>query len=154
MPVYTTEGGWLNLPTEELVSKSVLAKKSGFLGCKLKIGKPHVLEDVARLSAVRETVGEGFEIMGDANQAFTVSEAIRHARLFKHLDLAWLEEPLSAEDTEDEVCQSQATTLPVAVGEWLYHISHFRDYLVRGACSVTQVDVVRAGDVHEITRGV
>lgn len=147
VPVYTTEGGWLNLPTEELVAQAVAAKRDGFKGCKLKVGKPHVSEDVARLKAVREAVGDDFEIMVDANQAFTVSEAIRRARCFEPFDLAWFEEPLPAEDTQGHVRLSGSTTLPVAVGESLYHPAHFRDYLQRGACSVVQTDVARIGGI-------
>src|SRR3954452_3223081 len=54
VPVYTTEGGWLHLPTQSLVAQTVEAKAQGFRGAKLKVGKPHLAEDVARLAAVRE----------------------------------------------------------------------------------------------------
>lgn len=147
VPVYTTEGGWLNLSIDQLVAQAVAAKRDGFKGCKLKVGKPHVSEDVERLKAVRAAVGDDFEIMVDANQAFTVSEAIRRARHFEPFDLAWLEEPLPAEDTQGHVRLSRSTTLPVAVGESLYHPSYFRDYLQRGACSVVQTDVARIGGI-------
>ena len=43
-------------------------------------------------------------------------------------------------------CRS-ATSLPIAVGESLYHPSHFREYLQRGACSIVQVDVARIGGI-------
>jgi L-alanine-DL-glutamate epimerase-like enolase superfamily enzyme len=55
-------------------------------------------EDVARLSAVREAVGDSFEIMVDANQCFTLSEALRRAPHYADLDIAWFEEPLPADD--------------------------------------------------------
>ena len=80
VPLYTTEGGWLQLPVEALVEQTLAAKAAGFRGAKLKVGKPHVSEDVARLAAVREAVGGGFELMVDANQCFNVSEAIRRCR--------------------------------------------------------------------------
>ncbi len=80
VPVYSTEGGWLQLPVETLVAESVAAKEAGFRGVKIKVGKPHVSEDVARLRAVREAVGPGFEIMVDANQDLTGAEATRRAR--------------------------------------------------------------------------
>ena len=43
------------------------------------MGRPHVSEDVARLSAVRDAVGPGFDIMVDANQGFNRPEALRRA---------------------------------------------------------------------------
>ena len=147
VPLYTTEGGWLHLSTDALVAQTREAKAQGFRGAKLKVGKPHVSEDVARLAAVRDAVGDTFEIMVDANQCFNVSEAIRRARAFEPFGLAWLEEPLPAEDLGGHVELAAHTAIPIAIGESLYHPSHFREYLERGACSIVQVDVARIGGI-------
>jgi L-alanine-DL-glutamate epimerase-like enolase superfamily enzyme len=147
VPVYTTEGGWLHIDTPAIVEDTLAAKANGFRGAKVKVGRRHVSEDVERLAAVREAVGPGFEIMVDANQAFTVGEAIRRARHYEPLDLAWFEEPLPAEDLSGHVRLAASTSLPVAVGESLYHPSHFREYLQRGACSIVQADVARIGGI-------
>lgn len=147
LPMYTTEGGWLHIETAALVDDALQAKECGFGGCKIKIGRPHVSEDIARLEAVRRAVGPAFEIMTDANQRFTVDEAIRRARCLTPLDIAWLEEPLTADDLMGHVRLSQSTTLPVAVGESLYSHLHFREYLQQGACSIVQVDVARVGGI-------
>ncbi len=147
VPMYTTEGGWLHIETAALVDDALQVKERGFGGCKIKIGRPHVSEDVARLEAVRKAVGPTFEIMTDANQRFTVDEAIRRARCLTPLDIAWLEEPLTADDLMGHVRLSQSTTLPVAIGESLYSHLHFREYLQQGACSIVQVDVARVGGI-------
>jgi L-alanine-DL-glutamate epimerase-like enolase superfamily enzyme len=147
VPVYTTEGGWLHLTERELVLQTVAAKADGFRGAKIKVGRPHVSEDVARLAAVREAVGDAFELMVDANQCFTVAEAIRRARAFEPFGLAWLEEPLPAEDLGGHAELAAQTSIPIAVGESLYHPSHFREYLERNACSIVQADVARVGGI-------
>ena len=147
VPVYTTEGGWLHLPAEALVAQTLDAKAQGFRGAKLKVGKPGLAEDVARLAAVREAVGDAFEIMVDANQCFNVSEAIRRARAFEPFGLAWLEEPLPAEDLAGHIELAAHTAIPIAVGESIYHPAHFREYLARRACSIVQVDCARIGGI-------
>jgi L-alanine-DL-glutamate epimerase-like enolase superfamily enzyme len=147
VPLYTTEGGWLHIETAALVEDALQAKAKGFGGSKIKIGRPHVSEDVARLEAVRHAVGPAFEIMTDCNQRFTVDEAIRRARCLTPVDIAWIEEPLTADDLMGHVRLSQSTTLPVAVGESLYSPLHFREYLQQGACSIVQVDVARIGGI-------
>ena len=147
VPVYTTEGGWLHLPVDALVAQTLEAKAAGFRGAKLKVGKPHVAEDVARLAAVRDAVGDAFELMVDANQCFSVSEAIRRARAFERFGLAWLEEPLPAEDLAGHVELAAHTAIPIAIGESLYHAAHFREYLERDACSIVQADAARVGGV-------
>src|SRR5260370_15078718 len=153
VPVYSTEGGWLHVEPQALVDDALAVRAQGFGGAKIKVGRPHVSEDVARLAAVREAVGPGFEIMVDANQAFTVGEAIRRARHYEPLDLAWFEEPLPAEDLGGHIRLAASTSLPVAVGESIYHPSHFREYLQRNACSIVQADVARIGGITPWLKG-
>ena len=147
VPVYTTEGGWLHLSAAELVDQTLAAQALGFKGAKIKVGRPHVSEDVARLAAVRAAVGTGFEIMTDANQGFNRPEVVRRAAAFAPFDLAWLEEPLPAEDVTGHRQLCEHTAIPVAVGESMYHLSQFREYLEQGACSIVQPDVARIGGI-------
>jgi L-alanine-DL-glutamate epimerase-like enolase superfamily enzyme len=65
----------------------------------------------------------------------------------RDLRLAWFEEPLPAEDLGGHVELAAKATMPIAVGESLYHPSHFREYLERRACSVIQVDCARIGGI-------
>ena len=146
VPLYTTEGGWLHLEAAALVDDALEARERGFGGCKIKVGR-EVREDVARISAVRESVGPGFEVFTDANQAFNVDQAIRRARHYEAVDIGWFEEPLPADDVDGHVRLSRSTSIPVAVGESLYSPSHFREYLQRGGCSIVQVDVARIGGI-------
>jgi L-alanine-DL-glutamate epimerase-like enolase superfamily enzyme len=135
VPLYDTEGGWLHLPAEELVTNAVAAMARGFRGVKVKVGKPSAAEDLARLTAV------------DANQGFTRDEAMRRARLLESLDLTWIEEPLPADDVRGHALLAAATSIPVAVGESLYSIGQFREYLAAGAASIIQPDVARIGGI-------
>lgn len=147
LPVYTTEGGWLHLSPSELVDQTLEAQAQGFQGAKIKVGRPHVSEDVARLAAVRSAVGPGFDLMTDANQGFNRPEAVRRAQAFADLDLAWLEEPLPAEDVSGHRQLRAHTAIPVAVGESMYHLAQFREYLEQGACTIVQPDVSRIGGI-------
>jgi L-alanine-DL-glutamate epimerase-like enolase superfamily enzyme len=146
-PLYTTEGGWLHLAPSALVDEALRAKAEGFGGTKIKIGRPHVAEDVARLSAVRGAVGGDWDIMTDANQGFTLAEAIRRARHLEALNIAWFEEPLPADDLGGHADLVRHTSVPIAVGESLYSLSQFKDYLQAGACSIVQADVARIGGI-------
>jgi len=146
VPLYTTEGGWLHIETAELVADALRAKAAGFGGSKIKVGRPPK-QDVARLEAVREAVGDDFEIMVDGNQGANVDEAIRRARLYEAVDLAWYEEPMPAEDLGGHIRLSASTSLPIAVGESIYSLQHFREYLQRDAASIIQVDVARIGGI-------
>jgi L-alanine-DL-glutamate epimerase-like enolase superfamily enzyme len=76
-----------------------------------------------------------------------VAEACRRAHAYDALKLGWFEEPLPAEDLGGHVELAAKASMPIAVGESLYHPAHFREYLERGACSVVQVDCARVGGI-------
>lgn len=147
VPLYDTEGGWLHLSTEALVEGALASQRTGLNGVKVKVGKPRGSEDLERLRAVRDAVGDDFDIMVDANQSMTSAEAIRRAHLWKDLDLGWIEEPLPADDIEGHARLTRSTSTPIAVGESMYSIAQFREYLDRGAASIVQVDVARVGGI-------
>ncbi|MFD1880634.1 mandelate racemase/muconate lactonizing enzyme family protein [Paracoccus pacificus] len=146
-PCYTTEGGWLHLPVEAIVDDALQAQALGFTGSKIKIGRPVPGEDVARIAALREAVGDGYEIMTDANQGFARDTALRRAKALAPFDLAWIEEPLPADDMAGHVALAQASPIPVAVGESIYSIRQFAEYAARDACSIIQVDAGRIGGI-------
>jgi len=147
IPLYDTEGGWLHFGTDELVAQALESQARGLGGVKIKVGKPRAHEDFDRLLAVREAVGDRMDIMVDANQSMTAAEAIRRAALFEKLDIFWFEEPLPAEDVAGHRRLAESTSVPVAVGESIYSVGHFREYLQAGAASIVQVDVARVGGI-------
>ena len=146
-PVYTTEGGWLHMSTETIVRETMAAKDAGFHGAKIKVGLPRVADDAARLKAVRYAVGDAFEIMVDANQCFTLAEALRRAPAYADLGIAWFEEPLPADDIVGHARLAAASAVPIAVGESLYSPTQFAAYIQQGACSIVQADVARIGGI-------
>lgn len=147
VPVYDTEGGWLHLPTEDLVKSALAAQEAQWAGVKIKVGKPHAAEDAERLRAVREAVGPRLHIMTDANQSQTLSSAVQLAAALEPFDPYWLEEPLPADDLSGHAKLARSTRIPVAVGESMYAPMQFRTYLEAGAASVVQVDVARVGGI-------
>lgn len=147
IPLYSTEGGWLHISTDELVADALLMKEKGFTGSKIKIGKPHISEDRERLAAVRDAVGPDFDLMVDANQALNLPESIKRAKMLEEFDISWFEEPMPADDVGAHAKLACHSNVPIAVGESLYSLSQFKDYLVQDACSIIQVDVARIGGI-------
>jgi len=85
--------------------------------------------------------------MIDANQSMSSAEAIRRAALLEPLDIFWFEEPLPADDVTGHRMLARATHIPIAVGESMYSIGQFREYLRSGAASIVQVDAARVGGI-------
>jgi L-alanine-DL-glutamate epimerase-like enolase superfamily enzyme len=148
VPIYNTHVGWLDRPLDELTGRCRQAvERDGFRALKLKVGKADPAEDLERVARVREAVGSKTTLMIDANQSWTVDEAIRRLRGLDRYDLVWIEEPLAATDIEGLVTLGRHTAIPRAGGESLYTIASFSDCVRRGALDILQPDVARVGGI-------
>ena len=58
VPMYSTEGGWLHIDPSALVDDALAMREAGFLGSKIKIGKPTVAGDEAREVGLLGEVGD------------------------------------------------------------------------------------------------
>lgn len=145
--VYDTEGGWLHLDTGDLVANARAARAAGMRGVKIKVGKARLEEDVERVAAVRAEIGDDMDLLLDANQSLTLSEAVRRSRAFEPYLPYWLEEPLAAEDVSGHASLAVASPIPIAVGESLYTVRSFREYLQARAAAIVQPDVARVGGI-------
>lgn len=149
VPVYNTDGGWLNHSLDQLVEETKRIVASGFRGTKIKVGKEDPSEDCERIAAVREVLGPHRTLMVDANERFTSAEAIRRAKMWESWNLFWFEEPLPAEDILGHTSLKQHTSVPIAIGESLFSRYQFRDYIAAGGASILQPDVCRCGGITE-----
>lgn len=70
----------LDFTTEALLKQTEGNLAKGFRAIKMKVGRDRMSEDVARIKAMREYLGDGFPLMVDANMKWTVDESIRRAR--------------------------------------------------------------------------
>src|SRR5437660_6453728 len=99
--VYNTHVGWLNRPLDEMVKLCKQAvKRDGFRALKLKVGKEYPEEDRERVARVREAVGTKVKLMIDANQSWTIDEAVPRLERLSRYDMHWIEEPLPATDLD------------------------------------------------------
>ena len=147
IPLYSTEGGWLHIDTPALVEDALAVKAQGFAGSKIKVGRPTLAQDAARLAAVRDAVGDDFRLMVDANQSFAFHDALLRARMLADHGVVWFEEPMPADDLSGHARLAAQSPVPIAVGESLYSPGQFADYLRAGACSIVQVDAARVGGI-------
>ena len=148
VPIYNTDVGWLSRELDEMVELCRRAvKRDGFRALKLKVGKPDSQEDVERVGAVRKAVGKEAKLMIDANQSWTVDEAIRHLKPLAAFDPVWIEEPLLATDVQGYVHLGRHTVIPRAGGESLYDPADFYLNIAQNALDILQPDLARVGGI-------
>src|SRR5207249_1826783 len=66
----------LDFSLEALLRQTDENLKRGFRAIKMKVGRPSLADDVARVKAMREHLGPEFPLMVDANMRWSVDDAI------------------------------------------------------------------------------
>src|SRR5207244_242116 len=137
----------LDLSVEALLKQTDDNLAKGFRAIKMKVGRPDLASDVARVQAMRKHLGNGFPLMADANMKWSVEEAIRAARALQPYDLTWLEEPIIPDDIAGHARIMAAGGVPIAAGENLRSLWEFKNYIAAGAVSYPEPDVTNCRGV-------
>jgi D-galactarolactone cycloisomerase len=142
---------------DERARRAVALRDSGVRALKVRFHHQDWRDDVAVVEAVRRAVGDGMEIMVDANQgwrmpgdlspAWDVATARACAQHLQPLRIHWLEEPLPTADVEGYAELAEATDIPIAAGEMVRQEHEARDLLLRGGVAVIQCDVLFCGGI-------
>lgn len=144
LPVYAT-GGWLTYSKEELVEEALGFAERGFRHYKMKVGNADWRTDVERVDHVLDAVGDVMALMVDANQAWTVPQAIAAGRELHQLGVTWFEEPVAMEDVDGSARVAAAVDIPLAAGESLFSRHDFLRLIECRAADVAMPDLMRSG---------
>ncbi|MEV4354813.1 mandelate racemase/muconate lactonizing enzyme family protein [Nonomuraea sp. NPDC049625] len=149
---YNTSGGFLHAPVEEVKARATQSLKDGIGGIKIKVGQPDTKEDLRRLAAVREHIGDDVPLMVDANQQWDRPTALRFGRAVEELGLVWIEEPLDAYDAEGHAQLAAALDTPIATGEMLSSVAEHVRLIEARAADIIQPDAPRVGGITPFLR--
>lgn len=149
---YASSGLWLSQSIDELVDEAAGFVADGFSAMKIRIGKENPHEDIERVRAVRNAIGDDIDLLADINQALTPKQAIRLGRELEIYRLGWIEEPVAYHDLKGCAGVRAALDTPVAAGETEYTRYGMRDILDVGAVDVLMPDLQRIGGLSEMRR--
>ncbi|MBP0580320.1 L-fuconate dehydratase [Labrys sp. LIt4] len=149
-PCYTTSAGWLGYDDDKLRRLCQEAVDAGFNHVKLKVGRD-IEHDIRRLRIAREVIGPDRQLMIDANQVWEVDQAIDSVRQLAFAKPWFIEEPTSPDDVEGHrKIREGVAPVKVATGEMCQNRILFKQFIMRGAIDVVQIDACRLGGVNEI----
>jgi L-fuconate dehydratase len=149
-PAYATSPGWLGYDDQELRRRCREAVQAGFGHVKLKVGAD-LEDDLRRLRIAREAIGPDRGLMLDANQVWSVPEAIAWMAELARFDPWWIEEPTSPDDVLGHAAIARAVApVRVVTGEHVQNRVVFKQLLQAGAVAACQVDACRLAGVNEV----
>jgi len=147
---YDTSIGWFNYSDDQVRENCKRAIANGFTAMKLKVGSEDPLRDIRRAHIVREVAGDEATVMLDANQQWTLPQALAICHELKAMNPFWVEEPTHPDDiVAHKILTDAIAPIKVAMGEHVPNRILFKNYLQLGAAGFVQVDAVRVGGVSE-----
>ncbi|WP_233160188.1 mandelate racemase/muconate lactonizing enzyme family protein [Pseudonocardia sp. MH-G8] len=149
---YNTSGGFLHESVDQVRDNATRTLESGVGGIKIKVGQPDQAEDLRRVRAVREHVGDDVPLMVDANQQWDRPTAMRVGRALEEFGLVWIEEPLDAYDAEGHAALAGALDTAIASGEMLTSVAEHAELIRHGAVDVLQPDAPRIGGITQFLK--
>ena len=96
---------------------AVSAVQHGFRTIKLKVGYQEAAEDLRRVSAVREAVGDAVKIRLDANGAWTPVWAVDVFKRWSRLNIECIEQPVGADDLDGLAWVRERSPIAIAADE-------------------------------------
>lgn len=149
-PGYDTSIGWFQYSDDTIKDNIIKSMDQGFDAVKLKVGSVDAERDIRRANLVRETVGDDVRVMLDANQQWTLPQAIRICLEFEKMNPYWIEEPTHPDDVLAHQTLARAISpIKLALGEHVPNQVIMKNYLQAGTVGFLQADCVRLGGISE-----
>jgi L-rhamnonate dehydratase len=151
IPVYASR--LYSTPLDELASEASKYVNEGYQAMKLRFGwgptdgAAGMRKNIDLVRTVRETVGDGIDIMADAYLGWTLDYAKRMLSLLEPFNLRWLEEAVIPDDIHGYAELKRAGRIPIAGGEHEFTIYGFRELLEARAVDYIQFDTNRVGGI-------
>jgi L-alanine-DL-glutamate epimerase-like enolase superfamily enzyme len=145
VPIYGS-GGFTSYDDRRLHDQLAGWVAEGIPRVKMKVGRDPAADE-HRVDVARDAVGDGIEVMVDANGAYERRQALLWAERYAARGVTWLEEPVSSDDVQGMalVRDHAPAGIEIAAGEYVWREPDALALI--GAVDVLQVDVTRCGGI-------
>ena len=141
---------------EDYVADALSAKEQGYKGYKIHPGGgqrktgspiPAYIGHIEEIRNIRKAVGDDFVLSHDPVQRYNLFDALKVGRVLDELNYAWFEDPIPTTDLEGLIELNRALDLPLHVGEFLFSLADFAEYIRRGALDVARLIADNVGGI-------
>ncbi len=128
------------------VEKALKHTRAGFKALKLKVGLD-LEDDIARIAAVREAVGQNVQLRVDANQGYTPEQAIRFCAEIARYDIAVVEQPVKADDYSGLKRVSESSDIPIMADEAVKSVLDARRIIREGDADMINIKLMKSAGI-------
>jgi mandelate racemase len=144
IPAYDSLGMFSADDAGDAAAESV---QRSFRALKIRLGFPTLQEDLAAVRAARAAIPDDVALMVDYNQSLDPVEAIRRGRALDGEGVAWIEEPIRADDLRNCARVAADVATPIQIGENLNGDLELREAITVGASDLLMPDLQQIGGV-------
>lgn len=136
---------------EEMGEDAVSYVKQGFNVLKVKVGKDCPTKDVERIQEIRRRVGKETKIRLDANQGWTVKDAIRVIRKMEDLQLhiELVEQPVKAFDIEGLKQVTDAVDTFIMADESVFSPKQAFEVVKTRSADFINIKLMKSGGIYQ-----
>lgn len=131
---------------DSAVKKAVSLIERGVNILKIKIGT-NPLEDIERLKAIRQAVGDDVRIRIDANQGYSVKQAIRVLRSVENLEIEYCEQPVYWKDLSGMRTVRLNTEIPIMADESVHTPDDAINVIKNEAADMINIKIMKTGGI-------
>ena len=155
-PVYELLGGkkrsrvpvlWL-LGTGSIdgdIAEAKAKQAAGFVAFKVKVGVGDPLDDALRTRKVCEALGRGLLISSDANQGYSLEQALAYVKAVDGSGLDFFEQPISGHNIDGMATLAAATGIPLGFDEGLHGMEDLLQHHERKAARGCSLKTIKLG---------
>ncbi|MFZ4555752.1 MAG: o-succinylbenzoate synthase [Pseudanabaena sp.] len=100
--------------------------RQGYRCLKIKVGTKDFTSDLQRVEAVRFAVGNDIQVRIDANQGWSVAEAIANLKALEPLQIEYVEQPVAALNLQGMAMVRRSQSIPVAADESVNNLTQLQ----------------------------
>ncbi len=139
------------MTVEETIERAKSYYDSGFRIFKLKGGRL-CDEDIEKTARIREVFGHGIQLRVDANQGYSVEDAVRFVEKTRHYKVELLEQPTPRNNYEDLGRVSKRVAIPVMADESIMNLSDVFSLTRNDLTDMINIKLMKCGGISEALR--
>jgi len=143
---------------EDFAPQALEAKANYFRAYKIHPGRgqhrvatpepiPSYVGHIEEIRSVRKAMGDEFTLLFDPVQQYNVHEALAVGHVLEECGFVSFEDPIPSTDIEGLIYLRQKLTVPIEVGEFLYSVQAFAEYIRRGAMDIVRLIADNVGGI-------